>query len=223
MSKINIPQADSRQHDISHFDKPELTAEAVNHNPFAFFQQWYQDAQKTEMSDPNAMSLATVGAHNMPDVRIVLLKDFTDAGFIFFTNYNSQKGQDLQHNPNASLCFHWKTQLRQVRIQGIVRKISSEESDHYFATRHVNSQIGAYVSQQSQDVSGRQALLDQLTHYQNQFKDQAEIQRPEYWGGYVLEPLRIEYWQNGSFRLHDRLVFFREGLKAHWHSKKIYP
>jgi pyridoxamine 5'-phosphate oxidase len=223
MKKIDIPTADPRQHDISHFDKPELTPEFANHNPFSLFALWYTQAINSEPSDANAMSLATLDNSGMPNVRIVLLKDFSETGFTFFTNYNSQKGQELAHNPKAALCFHWKSSLQQVRIKGIVSKISEAESDIYFGSRDINSQIGAYVSQQSQPVLGREKLLKDLHHYQEKFARQTVIKRPDYWGGYCLAPLEIEFWQNGAFRLHDRLVFMRDTINSAWQTKKLYP
>ncbi|MFT6072205.1 MAG: pyridoxamine 5'-phosphate oxidase [Alphaproteobacteria bacterium] len=223
MTQINIPQADPKQHDLSHFDKPELTADFANNNPLMLFTKWYEQAKLTEISDPNAMSLATIDERNMPDIRIVLLKDFSDQGFTFFTNYNSQKGQSLATNSYASLCFHWKSQLQQVRIQGIVEKIPANQSDAYFATRDRNSQIGAWVSQQSAIVDGREKLLENLKYYQNKFEDTQTIPRPDYWGGYNLQPLNIEYWQNGAFRLHDRLAFQRSDLISLWQSYKLSP
>lgn len=223
MTKIDIPHADPRQHDVSHFDKAELTPELAGNNPFHLFALWYHEATASEPSDANAMSLATLDANGMPNVRIVLLKDFSESGFTFFTNYNSQKGHEIAENPHAALCFHWKSQLRQIRIKGIASKISETESDIYFASRDINSQIGAYVSQQSSVVSGREALLSDLQRYQQEFSGQTHIQRPNYWGGYCLAPLEIEFWQNGAFRLHDRLVFFRHHTNEAWQTKKLYP
>lgn len=223
MTKINIPNADPRQHDVSHFDKPELTTESVGDNPFNLFASWYNDATTSEPSDANAMSLATVDSDGMPNVRIVLLKDFSQAGFVFFTNYNSQKGQELAYNPKASVCFHWKSLLRQIRIRGTVEKISDTQSDTYFASRDINSQIGTHFSQQSHSVQGRETLLSELKAYQHKFSEHLKITRPDYWGGYCLSPLEIEFWQNGAFRLHDRLVFFRQNNDASWQTKKLYP
>jgi pyridoxamine 5'-phosphate oxidase len=223
MTKIDIPHADPRQHDLSHFDKPELTPELTDNNPFNLFALWYDMATQTEPSDANAMSLATIDADKMPNVRIVLLKGFSEQGFTFFTNYQSQKGQELAQNPKAALCFHWKSSLQQVRIKGVVGKISETESDVYFASRDINSQIGAYVSKQSSIVSGRKKLLDILQEHQQQFDNQTQIKRPHYWGGYCVTPLEIEFWQNGAFRLHDRLVFFRDGIDKVWQTKKLYP
>jgi pyridoxamine 5'-phosphate oxidase len=223
MTKINIPHADQRQHDLSHFDKAELTGALTDNNPFKLFAAWYEEAIKTEISDANAMSLATLDGDAMPNIRIVLLKDFSEQGFTFFTNYHSQKGQELANNPHAALCFHWKSQLQQIRIQGIVRKISAEDSDKYFASRDRNSQIGAYVSKQSAVITGRSQIFNDLEYYTQKFSTIADIERPEYWGGYCLEPLTIEFWQNGAFRLHDRLVFFRDTVTAQWQTKKISP
>lgn len=223
MIKIDIPHADPRQHDLSHFDKPELTPELADNNPFNLFALWYDAAMQTEPSDANAMSLATIDADNMPNVRIVLLKDFSQEGFTFFTNYQSQKGQELAHSPKAAVCFHWKSSLQQIRIKGIINKISELESDNYFASRDINSQIGAYVSKQSSLVLGRKKLLEDLYNYQQKFSSQPQIKRPDYWGGYCLSPLEIEFWQNGAFRLHDRLVFFRNDINETWQTKKLYP
>ena len=223
MIKINIPNADPTHHNLSHFDKPELTPELTNNNPFDLFSLWYHDATLGEPSDANAMSLATIDNMGMPNVRIVLLKGFSELGFTFFTNYTSQKAQELVSNPKAGLCFHWKSLLRQIRIKGVVAKISEAESDAYFATRDINSQIGAYVSRQSHIVSGREKLLSDLQNYQQKFSAETHIKRPDYWGGYCLTPFEIEFWQNGAFRLHDRLVFFRDSHDAPWQTKKLYP
>jgi pyridoxamine 5'-phosphate oxidase len=224
MIKINIPHADARQHDVSHFNKPELTGDLTDNDPFKLFALWYEQALQTEPSDANAMSLATIDTDGMPNVRIVLLKDFSEEGFVFFTNYSSQKGIELTSNPNAAVCFHWKSSLRQIRIQGIVHKISGSESDTYFATRDRNSQIGAYVSKQSSPVTGRTELLTYLNDYTQKFSNHETIKRPDYWGGYCLEPLTIEFWQNGAFRLHDRLVFSRTDTTIlQWQTKKLCP
>lgn len=224
MSKIDIPHADQRQHDLTHFEKIELTAKTTGDSPFGLFAKWYNDAKDTESSDPNAMSLATINTQNIPNIRIVLLKDFSEDGFVFFTNYTSQKAQEIALNPQAALCFHWKSALRQIRIQGIIHKITEAESDAYFSTRDLNSQIGAWVSDQSSIVSGRQKLLDDLNYYQEKFKDYKTIPRPAHWGGYCLKPLIIEFWQNGAFRLHDRLVFSRQNTtNVSWSTKKLYP
>lgn len=224
MTKIDIPTADSKQHELSHFDKAELTPELANNNPFELFASWYSDATLCEPSDANAMSLATVDKNSMPNIRIVLLKGFSESGFVFFTNYLSQKGRELESNQNAALCFHWKSLLRQVRIRGIVEKVSASDSDEYFLTRDKNSQIGAWVSKQSEPVLGREQLLSDLKQKQSDFSNQVHIQRPPHWGGYCLKPLEIEFWQNGAFRLHDRLVFSRDDVRqARWQNKKLYP
>lgn len=222
MTKIDIPHADQRQHDLAHFEKPELTVDYAG-DPFDLFAKWYQEAKETEPTDPNAMSLATIGEGGMPNVRILLLKDFTKDGFVFYTNYTSQKGKELAQNPLAALCFHWKSALRQIRIQGKVHQIDPAQSDAYFASRDKGSQIGAWVSNQSNEVSGRQKLLDDLDHYTEKFKDVSPIPRPDHWGGYCLQPLSIEFWQNGAFRLHDRLLFSREDINQPWSSKKLCP
>lgn len=216
--KIHIPLADKRQHDEKHFDSPELNAS----EPFELFSLWFEEARSSEPSDANAMSLATVDADGFPNVRMVLLKDLDDNGFVFFTNYQSKKGSELEANPKAALCFHWKSLLRQVRVRGIVEKISAQESDDYFHSRDKKSRIGTWVSQQSRPVAGREKLLADLTLYSTKFAT-SDVPRPDYWGGYRLIPYEIEFWRNGAFRLHDRLIFSRANAYEAWQIKKLYP
>lgn len=223
MTDIHIPKADPAQHDPAHFEKAELTIENVGSDPFDLFARWYSEAQETEISDPNAMALATATIDGWPNVRTLLLKEFSEQGFVIYSNYDSQKGQEIDANPKVALCFHWKTQLRQIRIQGIIGKIAAAQSDAYFASRHKSSRVGAWVSRQSHEVSGRAEMLEKLSYYEKYYAESEDIPRPDYWGGYLIEPLRIEFWQNGAFRLHDRLVFMRNDVKDNWETKKLYP
>ena len=215
----NIPQADERQHDETLLNLPPLTGD----NPLMLFEEWFQAAKTTEPSDANAMSLATIDKQGMPNVRILLLKDYNEQGFTFFTNYNSQKGQELAIHPQAALCFHWKTQLKQVRIQGIVVKTDDALADSYFYSRARQSQIGSWVSQQSDKLTTRDEMVESYHDYCEKFSDTEVIPRPDYWGGYCLVPHRIEFWRNGAYRLHDRLVFTRANADSAWETHLIYP
>jgi pyridoxamine 5'-phosphate oxidase len=196
-----------------HFDAEDAT------DPIELFQIWMSEARRTEPNDPDAVALATASADGMPSVRMVLMKSIYRGGFSFYTNSESQKGRELRENPRAAMCFHWKTQRRQVRVEGRVHELPPQEADRYFHTRARRSQIGAAVSAQSSALESRE-LLERAAH---QFEQQwpGEIPRPAYWRGYVLEPQRIEFWQDGAFRLHDRIVFSR--TTAHWDKMRLYP
>lgn len=190
-------------------------------DPFALFTDWLARAGETEPNDPNAMSLATVDASGQPDVRIVLLKGFTEAGFDFYTNSESAKGQQLAANSSAALCFHWKSLQRQVRVRGSVIDVGADASDQYFASRARGSRLSAWASDQSKPVKDRDALLSALKAAENRFEDQ-DVPRPSHWYGYRLVPERIEFWQSGAFRLHDRFVFSRE-QDGHWSKARLNP
>lgn len=195
----------------------------INHppeDPIVLFNDWFQQASKTELNDPNAMSLATVGADGKPSVRIVLLKSITDGNFLFFTNTESRKGHDLQANKYTALCFHWKSLHCQVRIEGDVEPVSDMEADAYFATRPVGSQIGAWASKQSHLLKDRSELEEALATYSLKFGDDY-IPRPPHWSGFRIIPQEIEFWEEQPFRLHNRLVYTRNG--SSWLTKKLYP
>jgi pyridoxamine 5'-phosphate oxidase len=187
--------------------------------PIAVFRRWMAAAVETEPNDPDAVALATATAAGVPSVRMVLMKRLDERGFSFYTNADSQKGRELLENPNAAMCFHWKTQRRQVRVEGAVRELAVEDVNAYFRSRGRMSQIGALASAQSRPLSSRAELEAAAQELAERYPD--EVPRPEYWRGYVLEPRRIEFWQQGENRLHDRVVFVREG--GGWEKVRLFP
>ena len=190
-------------------------------DPFIVFKQWMSEAEKNEINDPNAVALATVNEFNQPDVRMVLLKEFNNNGFIFFTNLDSKKGSDLKKIPKASMCFHWKSLLRQVRISGEISLISDKEADEYFNSRPYLSRIGAWSSNQSKPMETRDAFLNRIEKYKNKFTDQNNVPRPNHWSGFMLSPKRIEFWKDVEGRLHQRLEYLKE-LNS-WKKNILYP
>ncbi len=189
-------------------------------DPIALFGEWLGEAEASEPNDPNAMALATVDDDGLPDVRMVLLKGFDADGFVFFTNYESAKGRELLAHPKAALCFHWKSRRRQVRVRGPVSEVSKGEADDYFASRARGSRIGAWASKQSRPLESRFALEKAVAVWTAKFGI-GDIPRPDYWSGFRIAPLEIEFWQDGAFRLHDRLKFRREGDA--WTTTRLYP
>ena len=194
-------------------------------DPFAAFLQWFDTAELTEPSDPNAFTLATATADGRPGARIVLLKGLDepgilDRGFVFFTNTQSRKGDDLRENPQAAMLFHWKSQSRQVRIEGQVRSATDAEADDYFASRLRISRLGAWASQQSRRLIARPVLEAKLAEMEAKYPDN-DIPRPPDWGGYRIVPTRFEFWQDMPYRLHDRTVYTRE--TGEWSRGKLYP
>ena len=197
-------------------------AEIEAGEPFALFGHWLKDAAAKEPNDPNAMAVSTVDSEGMPDVRMVLLKDFDEEGFIFYTNTLSAKGKQLMATPKAALLFHWKSLRRQVRIRGEVSLVSDAEADAYFQSRARQSQIGAWASDQSQPLPDRFALEKRVAEYALKFGI-GKIERPSHWTGFRVAPLTIEFWRDKPFRLHDRVQFHRENSAEGWTKSKLYP
>ncbi len=191
-------------------------------DPFVLFSEWMADAKTSEPNDPNAMSLATVDADGMPNVRMVLLKEHSPAGFVFYTNYDSQKGRELLSSMKAAINFHWKSLRRQVRIRGAVERVSDAEADEYFASRARDSRIGAWASQQSRPLESRFALEKAVAKYAAKYAI-GQVPRPPYWSGFRIVPVYIEFWHDRPFRLHDRMVFRRQGADAPWSKQRLYP
>jgi pyridoxamine 5'-phosphate oxidase len=192
------------------------------HDPFVLFKSWMAEAEASEPNDPNAMALATVSADGVPNVRMVLLKGVDHNGFVFYSNADSIKGGELAKNPHAALNFHWKSLRKAVRVQGNVTQVSDAEADAYFATRPKDSQIGAWASPQSRPMEGRFAFEKAIAEYGIKYA-LTKVPRPPYWTGWRVTPLRIEFWRDRPFRLHDRLVYIRDRANGPWHNERLYP
>lgn len=199
--------------------KSLLEEDVLNH-PIEQFNSWWNEALNSKIQEVNAMTLATATADGIPSARIVLLKGITAQGFVFFTNYLSHKGRELAKNPNAALVFFWKELERQVRIEGTVEKVSDADSEAYFASRPVASRIGAWASPQSTPIAGRNIIEENVLKYQAQFGE-GNIPRPPHWGGYVVKPLKVEFWQGRQSRLHDRILYTRQNEK--WAIERLAP
>ncbi|ADW69533.1 pyridoxamine 5'-phosphate oxidase [Granulicella tundricola] len=189
-------------------------------DPIDFFNCWMEDAKHSELNDPNAMSLATATPDGLPSVRIVLLKTVDAKGFSFYTNGESRKGRELRANTHAALALHWKSRQRQVRVEGTITELPPEDVDAYFKRRHRMSQIGAWASQQSRPLDSRAALLQSTEEIEKRFP--GEVPRPPYWTGFVVKPTSIEFWQEGDYRLHDRIVFTPTPNNS-WTKQRLYP
>lgn len=192
-------------------------------NPFDLFSTWFEEARTAESDVPDAMVLSTIDADGLPNGRVVLLKDFDEGGFRFYTNYESTKGQELAGHSKAALTFHWKSLKRQVRLRGLIEKTSAEDSDDYFASRPEGSQLGAWASRQSTPLGSREQLIEEVGTIAQKYQGQS-IPRPAHWGGYCLAPLSIEFWADGEYRLHDRFLYTRENTAATtWEIQRLYP
>jgi len=195
---------------------------AALRDPFEMFATWMKDAEKTEPNEANAMAVATADADGHPNIRMVLLKAVDSRGFVFYTNFQSAKGTELAANPHAALNFHWKTVRKQVRVRGPVSVVSDAEADAYFASRAKDSQIGAWASAQSRPMEGRWVFEKEIAKYALKYGF-TKVPRPPYWSGFRVAPLRIEFWRDRPFRLHDRLVYARDSLEAPWRTERLYP
>lgn len=204
------------------FTKNGLSEKQVSAHPVAQFKTWFTDAVTSGVHEPNAMNLSTVGVTGRPTSRIVLLKDFDERGFTFYTNYTSTKGQNLLHFPYAALTFFWPDLERQIRIEGQVEKVSAQESDEYFAIRPRGSQLGAWVSDQSKHVASQEALTERVKSIEKQFEGQ-EVTRPSHWGGFRVIADSIEFWQGRPNRLHDRLLYTKQEGSEEWTLRRLYP
>lgn len=197
----------------------ELSENDVLPNPLSQFAQWFGEAQNAQVAEPNAMTLATVNATGQPSARIVLIKEARNDGVVWFTNYQSRKGADLLHNAQAALLFFWQPLERQVRFEGVVERVSAAESDAYYHSRPVNSRLGAWSSPQSDIITSREVLETNLAHYAAEFGD--EPPRPPHWGGYILKPTYVEFWQGRASRLHDRVAY--RLVDGAWHIVRLAP
>ena len=178
-------------------------------DPIGLFKSWMREAKNKEPNDPNALALATANKKGIPSVRMVLLKDFSKEGFVFYTNLESQKGSELKDNPNASMCFHWKSLLRQIRISGELSKVEDKVADEYYNSRSYDSRIGAWASKQSTILKNRTDLISSIKEYKKKYINKTNVPRPKYWSGWNLSPLRIEFWLDGDNRIHERLQYVK--------------
>ena len=191
-------------------------------DPIELFKTWMNKAKETEPNDPNAFSLATADINGLPSVRIVLLKDFNENGFVFYTNLNSQKSLSLKKNPKAEMCFHWKSLLRQIRINGTVSEISEKEADDYYETRSYESRISAWASKQSEVLNSRKELIDSINKYKEKYNNEKNVPRPKHWSGWRLLPKEIEFWLNVENRIHERLKYSKD-KNDNWNKLLLNP
>ena len=191
-------------------------------DPFKLFEEWFNKAKETEINDPNALALATANKNGAPSVRMVLLKDFSEKGFVFYTNLESKKSGDIKNNPNVSMCFHWKSLLRQIRIVGTISSVSNEEADNYYNSRAYGSRIGAWASKQSTVLKNRDELYKSIDNFKKKFPDEKNVPRPDYWSGWILSPNEIEFWLDGDNRIHERLKYTLSE-KKNWIKSLLSP
>ena len=191
-------------------------------DPIELFKIWMEEAKVSELNDPNALALATADKNAIPSVRMVLLKDFSKEGFVFYTNLQSQKGNELNENPNASMCFHWKSLLRQIRINGKLLKVKEDVADKYYNSRSYESRIGAWASKQSTTIKNRKDLLSSISEYKKKYNNKDKVPRPEYWSGWNLLPSSIEFWLDGDNRIHERLKYVKN-KKENWDKFLLSP
>ncbi len=190
-------------------------------DPISLFNSWYDQAKKSEVKDSNAFALGTSSSKNQPNVRIVLLKDFSNGGFVFYTNLDSKKSEELKNNQLASMCFYWKSLKRQVRVIGKVELVSTKEADEYFSSRSYESKIGAWASQQSARLESREELLKKIDSFKNQYSEKNNVKRPSWWSGWKIYPEEIEFWLEGENRIHERLNYQKKNGK--WFRELLYP
>ncbi|MDC0851240.1 pyridoxamine 5'-phosphate oxidase [Candidatus Pelagibacter sp.] len=179
-------------------------------DPIQLFKIWMDEAKKSEPNDPNSFSLATSNKESLPSVRVVLLKEFNQSGFVFYTNLNSQKGNELKENPKAAMCFHWKSLLRQIRVSGTVIQVEDEIADQYYNLRDYESRIGAWASKQSKELSSRNELMNLIKQFKKKYNDEDNVPRPGHWSGWNLSPTSIEFWLDGDNRIHERLKYTKD-------------
>ena len=191
-------------------------------DPIQLFHEWMEEAKKTEPNDPNAVALATSNKKNIPSVRMVLLKDFNKDGFVFYTNLNSQKGNELKENPHAAMCFHWKSLLRQIRITGKITLVSDQVADKYYSSRAYESRIGAWASKQSEELISRDQLIKSIENFKKKYSDQTKVPRPNHWSGWNLSPTSIEFWLDGENRIHERLKYNKD-YSGNWIRSLLSP
>ncbi len=191
-------------------------------NPIDLFVEWFNEAKKSEINDPNALSFATSDKNGIPSARMVLLKDFSEKGFVIYTNLDSKKSMDIKINPNAAMCFHWKSILRQVRIKGQITKISDEKADIYYQSRKYESKIGAWASKQSTVLKNREELYQEIEKYKKKYPDKNNVPRPKHWSGWNLQPKEIEFWLDGENRIHQRLLYIKNDSDL-WNRSILSP
>ena len=191
-------------------------------NPYTVFQKWLAIAEESELNDPNAMCLATASKDGIPSARMVLLKGIDERGFVFYTNADSDKGEQLKENPQAAVCFHWKSLRKQVRVQGEIVEVSEEEADAYYNTRHRGSRVGAWASKQSRPLKNIDELKKFVEGYEAEFEGREDIPRPDYWKGFRIIPNSIEFWIDGDYRLHERYLYTRDS-NGNWTVGMLYP